>query len=218
MATYSADLMTHKVPFRGALDGSEFQVTGTVVIKEGVALTDGDFIKFMRIGEHVALRSFTLSVDGELDDGTVALAGTVGYFQALDSAGDAVVVDRKTGTTYTSPASDTDALVAADNTELVRVLQAQGPATATFRAGDDTADNTYEAAGATLGSKGLEGPVDLGIEITTTANGDAAADVTIRFTATLISRNAPQGEWSGDLATAYTNRYNSSGSSGGLVS
>lgn len=217
MATYSSDLMSYKVPFRGNVDGQETQVTGTIVVKEGTKLTDGDFLKFLRIGQHQALRSFTLSVDGELDDGTVALAGTVGYFQALGPDGNALVVDDKTGTTYTSPASNTDALVAADNTELIRVLQAQGPATATFRAGDDTADNTYEADGATLGSKGLEGPVDLGIEITATANGDAAADVTIRFTATLIRRNATQGEFSGELASAYSNRYTGN-SSGGLVS
>lgn len=206
MATYNSDLMTNKVPFSGAYDGDEFQVTGNIVVKSGVKLGAADVLKFARFGKHVAIRKITLSVNGELDDGTVALDGTLGWLQALDSAGNALVHDDKTGTVYTSPASDPNGIVEAANTALEGLLQAQTSAVAIF-AEDAAAGNAYAAAANDLATSGLEGPVDIGITITDAANGDAASDVTIRATFHCLQRNGAQGEWSGDLAEAYVNQY-----------
>lgn len=207
MATYNSDLMTHKVPFRGDYAGAEFQVTGTIKIKSGVKLLDGDLLKFARLGHGVSVVGIRLSSDGDLDDGTSALAGQLGYFRANDAAGNAIVHDNKTGTTYTSPADSTAYFATAG----ASVLQAAGVIVYAPTAAAGVAMANYDA-------DGYAGVADVGIEITTSADGDAAADVNLRCTLTCIQKEATQGEWSGDLATAYTNRYTTAGSSSGLVS
>lgn len=212
MANYEADLMTYKVPFRGAFAGQEFQVTGVVKIPVGTKLTDGDTIKFARLGQGVSVVGVRISTDGDLDDGTAALAGSLGFFRAYAPDGTTVLtVDDKTGTTYTSPADSTAYLVADAANALRDVLRA--PGVATFVAGQSGLDNEL----ANFDADGLAGPADVGIEITATADGDAGATTYIRCTLTCIQKEATPGEFSGKLAEAYKNRYTGS-SSGGLVS
>jgi hypothetical protein len=215
MATFKSDLMTGQVPmiFRGGAQGQPIDVTAVVKIPAGTLLTDGDFIKFLRVGQNVRVLELELSSDGDLDDGTSALRGQLGYFQALNTAGTALIVDDKTGTTYTSPADATDHFVDAADAKLVAVLSA-GPASAFWHTGNTTAGNNFD----NVDVDGYAGPVDIGIEITTTANSAPAAAQYLRLRARLLQKEATQGEFSGDLATAYTNRYNSSGSSQGLKS
>lgn len=210
MAIYLANLMTGNPPsiWRGLYQGQVLEVEGVIKVKSGVKLTSGDVLKFFRIGENTSVRRFTLSTDGDLDDGTAALAGSLGYIQALNSAGTALTVDDKTGgTTYPSPATSAAYWAAAG----ASVLRAPG-----IIEYAPTADSGVVFANHDV--DGFSGPVDVGISITTTANGDAAADVLIRLYAELVYKEAAQGEFSGALANAYTDRYSGGSSSGGLVS
>ncbi len=215
MAILKSDLLTGKAPYihRGAVQGNPFDVTAVIKVAAGRLLTDGDFLKFMRIGENVRVLELELSSDGDLDDGTSALRGQLGYFQALNPAGTALVVDNKTGTTYTSPASATDHFVDAADAKLVAVLSA-GPGSAQWHTGDTTAGNNFD----NIDVDGYAGPVDIGIEITTTANSAPAAAVNLRLRAKCVYKEAAQGEFSGDLADAYEDRYDGGSSSQGLVS
>lgn len=215
MATFKSDLLTGKVPhvYRGARQGQSFEVTGVVKIPAGTLLTDGDLIKFFRIGENVRVIELELTSDGDLDDGSSTLRGQLGYFQALNTAGTALIVDNKTGTTYTSPADATDHFVDAADAKLVAVLSA-GPDSARWIDGDTTAGNNFDNSD----MDGYAGPVDIGIEITTTANSAPAAAQYLRLRARCVSKEATQGEFVGDLATAYENRYTVAGSSQGLKS
>ena len=218
MATYNSDLMTHKVPFRGLWAGQEHQVTGTIKIPSGKKLVATDVLKFMRIGQYCSLRRLQLAVSGELDDGTVALDGSIGWLQAFAPDGTtALAVNDGRGTIYTSPVSDPDGIIAAGNAPLITLLQGQGPVVVVFSE-DAAHGNAFAAAASGLAATGLAGVVDLGITITTSANGDAAEDVYIRFTADLLQKEAPQGEWVGTLADDEGYRYDVNGSSGGLVS
>lgn len=215
MATFYSDLMTGDVPqiFRGEYQGLPFDLTAVVKIPAGTILADNDVIKFARIGQNVRVLELELSSDGDLDDGTSTLRGQLGYFQSLNPAGTALIVDNKTGTTYTSPATASDHFVDAADTKLVAVLSA-GPASAFWHTGDSTAGNNFD----NVDVDGYAGPVDIGIEITTSANSAPAADQYLRLRARCIQKEAPQGEFSGALATAYRNRYTTAGSSQGLKS
>lgn len=207
MAIYESDLMTYPVPFRGTFAGQEFQVTGVVKIPAGKKLLDGDFIKFARLGQGVSVVGIRLSTDADLDDGgSPALAGQLGYFQALNSAGTALTVDDKTGTTYPSPANSTAYFATAG----ASVLQAPGVIVYAPTAAAGVAFANFDA-------DGFAGPVDIGMEITTSADGDSAATTYIRCTLTCIQKEATPGEFTGSLARSYSNRYTGS-SSGGLVS
>lgn len=215
MAILLSDLMTGDVPLvhRPARQGQPLDVTGVIKIPAGTVLTDGDFLKFFRIGQNVRVLELELTSDGDLDDGTSALRGQLGYFQALNVAGTALVVDNKTGTTYTSPADSTAHFVDAADAKLVAVLSA-GPGSAFWHAGDTTAGNNFD----NIDVDGYAGPVDIGIEITTTANSAPAADQYLRLRARIVGKEATPGEFVGALATAYRNRYTVAGSSQGLKS
>lgn len=215
MATLKSNLMTGKAPYvhRVSKQGEALDVEGVIKIPAGLVLTSGDFLKFFRIGENVRVLQLELSSDGDLDDGTSSLRGKLGYFQALNPAGTALVVDNKTGTSYTSPASATDHFVDAADAKLVSVLSA-GPASAMWRSGDTTAGNNFD----NIDVDGYAGPVDIGIEITATANSAPNADQYLRLRARLAYKEAAPGAFSGDLATAYENRYTVAGSSSGLQS
>ncbi len=211
MANYASDLMTYKVPFRGAEAGQEFQVTGVVKIPSGKKLLAGDTIKFARLGQGVSVTAIRISTDADLDnDVSPALAGQLGYFRAYAADGTTTLtVDDKTGTTYTSPADSTAYFVAAGS---LGVLQA--PGVSHYVAGQSGLDNEL----ANFDADGFAGPVDVGIEITTSAAGASAATTYIRCTLTCIQKETTPGEFSGALASAYANRYTSAGSSQGLVS
>lgn len=211
MAIFLSDLMTYKPIQRGTQAGVPFEVTGTVVIPAGTVLTDGDEIKFARIGQNVSVLGYVLSTDGDLNAADTTLSAQFGYFQALDNAGSALVVNDGTGTTYTSPTSDTDAFIATADSDLDGILDAAGVIVGAPTA---AAGKAYNVA---FDKDGYAGPVDIGMEITATSTAAAAADVNIRCTLKCLRKEAPQGEWSGALATAYTNRY-TNGSSGGLIS
>lgn len=215
MSIFKSDVLTGDTPtvYRGGTQGQEFEVTGVINIKAGTLLTDGDFLKFFRIGENVRVLELEISSDGDLDDGTSALRGQLGYFQALNPAGTALIVDNKTGTTYTSPADSTAHFVDAADAKLVAVLSA-GPGSARWTTGDTTAGNNFD----NIDVDGYAGPVDIGIEITTTANSAPAGAVNLRLRGKFAYKEATQGEFSGDLATAYRNRYTAAGSSQGLKS
>lgn len=189
MATFYSNLFNTATPFRGGTEDREFEVTGNIIIKAGTKLTSGDVLKFVRLGHGVRVHEVVISTNGDLDDGTAALAGSLGFIQALNKQGQPIVVDDKTGTIYTSPATNTTALVAADNATFNGVLRAPGQGVITAATNQTT------------------GTLDVGLTVTTTANGDAAADTTIRVTLRCLQRPTTPGEWSGPDADAYYDRY-----------
>lgn len=212
MTIFKSDLLSYGAIHRGGQAGVPFEVTGVVKIPSGTTLTDGDEIKFMRIGEKVSVLGYVLSTDGDLNAADTTLSAQFGYFQALDSDGNALVVDDGTGTTYTSPTSDTDAFIATADSDLDGILDAAGVVVGAPTA---AAGKAFAVA---LDKDGYAGPVDIGLEVTATSTAASAADVYIRCTVKLLRKEATAGEWSGSLASAYSNRYNSSGSSQGLKS
>jgi hypothetical protein len=216
MATFNSNLMLNKVPARALYAGQEFTTTGIINIKAGTKLLAGDVLKFARLGQYVSLRKLEVAVSGELDDGTVALDGTIGWLQCLDAAGNPLALEASDGVTYTSPVSDPNGIIDAANSPFeTGILQAQGPAVRVFTE-DAASGNAFEAAAAALAATGLAGPVDIGFTITDSANGDAATDVAIRVTLTLLQREGPAGEFTVD--DSYTYLYDVDGSNGGLVS
>lgn len=182
MATFVSNLYPFATPFRGATEDREFEVTGSILIKAGTKLTNGDILKFARLGNGVRVFQVLVSADGDLDDGTATLAGSLGFGQVLDKAGQPVVVDDKTGVKYTSPSTNSTALLAANVAAFNAVLQAPGQAILDAAANQTT------------------GPVDVSLFVTTSAHGDAAADTTLRITLRCLQRATAPGEFSGSGA------------------
>jgi hypothetical protein len=212
MANYESPLMTHRVPLRGIWEGDPQTHTGVILIKAGTKLTDGDTLKFMRIGPFVSVIRLQISTDGDLDDAGTGLQVSAGYFQALDSAGDPLeTLDTRPdtfGETLTSPASNSAAFVANAANTLRTLVQGTGGVL------------VYDADElATFDADGYAGVVDLGLEVHGTATGAAAADTRIRFTVDLLEKEGPLGEFYGSIADAGDSyRYDANGSNGGLVS
>ncbi len=208
--TYKSDVMTGKLPkvFRGLKQGQAFEVTGVIKFPVGTVLGVADVLKFMRVGENVSVQRILLSLDADLDPTGTALAGEIGYTQALNTSDTALVVDAKTGTTYTSPTSDPNYFVT--DGQPVGLTSA---GVSQWVSGQTGLDNDF----ANYDADGFAGPVDLAITIT--AVGTASAAVAhMRFSATCVYKEAAQGEFSGDLATAYEDRYDGGSSSNGLIS
>jgi hypothetical protein len=208
MATYYSDLMTGDVPLvhRASPQGGPLEVTAVVRFAAGTVIAADDVIRFLRFGENHKIDSMELHVSADFDPDGASIAGKLGYIRANDKDGNAIVVDRKTGTTYTSDTGDDDAFVAA----LATPLGTAG--TYRYVSGQSGLDNEFAADPGIIAT-----PQD--IAITMSGAGTAlAAESFLRLTVRLRAKEATQGEFVGALATAYRNRYTNAGSSGGLKS
>jgi hypothetical protein len=200
MATFYSDLMTGDTPLvhRANKQGNALEVTAVVKFKAGTVLGASDVIKFLRLGENTKVDSLELQVSADFDPSRTV--------RANDRDGNAIVVDNKTGTSYTSGAGDADAFVAA----LATPLGTAG--TYRYVSGQSGLDNEFAADPGFLAT-----PQD--VAITMSGAGTAlAADSYLRLTLRLRTKEATQGEFVGALATAYRNRYDTAGSSNGLKS
>jgi hypothetical protein len=208
MATFYSDLMTGDTPLvhRANKQGNALEVTAVVKFKAGTVLGASDVIKFLRLGENTKVDSLELQVSADFDPSGTAIEGTLGTVRANDRDGNAIVVDNKTGTSYTSGAGDADAFVAA----LATPLGTAG--TYRYVSGQSGLDNEFAADPGFLAT-----PQDVAITMSG-AGTDLAADSYLRLTLRLRTKEATQGEFVGALATAYRNRYDTAGSSNGLKS
>jgi hypothetical protein len=170
MANYNSNLVAKLARHRGIYSGQDYDVAGRVFLKSGTVLTTADDLLFVPVGENQVIHKISLLVLGD----TSTIAGSIGTFQILDSAGNPVIVERNgpfgaTASKYTSPATSAAALKAAGQL--------------------DGYTETVLAAPAKLA-----GPTNVGIRITT--GGTIAADtemfVTVYF----------KGETSTDVSTA----------------
>lgn len=154
MTDYQSNLVRKKTRQRAHLVGIPQQVAGRVFLPSGTVLSTSDNLLMIPVGEQQAIKRVTLEVRGD----TSTIAGSIGYFQILDSEGNPVRVDRHgpnalvASSQYTSPASST----------------------AAYRAAGQL-DGYTETILATTTK--LAGPVNVGIDITT--GGTIAADTEI---------------------------------------
>lgn len=179
MATLTSNLVKKKHRHRGIYSGKPYEVAGRIFLAEGTVLTAADILLGVPVGENQRVKEVTVLVIGD----TAAAAGSVGYFQMLDAAGDPVVVQRRgpdaqapAEDTYTSPASDPDAYRAA--------AQLDGY-------------SRTEVTGTTVTK--LPGPVNIGIEITTggTVGADTEIFIGVMFdgeTSTVETGGEPQDQ------------------------
>lgn len=152
MAIFTSDLVKKLHRHRGYYGGKDYDVAGRIFLANGTALAAGDDLLFVPVGENQAIEKVTLLVLGD----TSTIAGSIGTFQILDSAGQPVVVERRgpsrfvpSGNDFTSPATSAASLKAAGQL--------------------DGYTETIIAA-----PTKLAGPVNVGIRITTA--GTIAAD------------------------------------------
>lgn len=153
MATYESNLVRKKTRHRGLYEGKPYEVAGRIFLANGTVLTTDDDLLFVPVGENQVIKRVTLLVVGD----TSTIAGSIGRFQMLDSAGNPVTVERRgpfgeAEYTFTSPATDDDLYRAAGQL-----------------------DGYTETIIAT--PEKLAGPVHVGIAITT--GGTVAADTEI---------------------------------------
>lgn len=151
MAEYRSNLIAKRMRHRGIYEGMPYEVAGRIAIPEGTVLAADDILLAVPVGENQRVKEVTVLGVGDLG----AAAGTVGYWQILDSAGNPVVVDRRgplgeEDTRYESPVTDEDAFAPA------------------------AALNGYRRVQVTGNIGKLSGPVYVGVEITT--GGTAAED------------------------------------------
>lgn len=151
MAEYRSNLIAKRMRHRGIYEGMPYEVAGRIAIPEGTVLAADDILLAVPVGENQRVKEVTVLGVGDLG----AAAGTVGYWQILDSAGNPVVVDRRgplgeEDTRYESPDTDEDAFAPA------------------------AALNGYRRVQVTGNIGKLSGPVYVGVEITT--GGTAAED------------------------------------------
>lgn len=205
MATYSSDLSNKGIRFRGRHDGQINSVTGRITIPSGVTLTAGDVLKVANFGERTGVLSITVRASGDhgLDANNTA---DIGALQLVDGNGTAIVVDNKTGSVegtdkFTSPA--TSAAYFSNDVALPQTG-------AILRVAADELVNVDPVAG----------PYCLGLTIVSAGTAPAAtvADVDLYVTVEYVTRSAEAGEFSGETAYQYADRYNGTDSSGGLVS
>lgn len=152
MAIFTSNLVKKLHRHRGIYSGKDYDVAGRIFLASGTALAAGDDLLFIPVGENQAIEKVTLLVLGD----TSTIAGSIGYFQMLDSQGNPVVVRRHGPSAYvpsefnfTSPATDADAFRAAGQLDGYTETIVPAPTK-------------------------LAGPVNVGIRITTA--GTIAAD------------------------------------------
>lgn len=156
MTLYNSNLVSKKARNRGLYVGKDEGVTGRVFLKNGTVLTTSDDLLIVPVGENQAIHKISLLVLGD----TSTIAGSIGTFQILDKAGNAVVVQRNgpngaAASKYTSPATSAAALRSAGQL-----------------------DGYTETVLATPAK--LAGPTNVGIRITT--GGTIAADTEVFVT------------------------------------
>lgn len=152
MAIITSNLVKKLHRHRGIYTGQDYDVAGRIFLPSGTVLTTADDLLFVPVGENQAIEKVTLLVLGD----TSTIAGSIGTFQMLDSAGQPVVVRRRgpsayvpAGNNFTSPATSAASLRSAGQL--------------------DGYTETIIAAPAKLA-----GPTNVGIRITT--GGTIAAD------------------------------------------
>lgn len=151
MAEYRSNLIAKRMRHRGIYEGMPYEVAGRIAIPEGTVLAADDVLLAVPVGENQRVKEVTVLGVGDLG----AAAGTVGYWQILDSAGNPVVVDRR------GPLGEEDTRFESPET----VEDAFAPAAAL---------NGYRRVQVTDNIGKLSGPVYVGVEITT--GGTAAED------------------------------------------
>lgn len=109
MATFNSNLVRKKTRHRGLYAGKPYELKGRLFLAEGTVLEVGDVLLFVPVGENQVINRVTLEVLGD----TSTIAGSIGRFQMLDSAGNPVTVERRgpfgeAEYTFTSPATDDD--------------------------------------------------------------------------------------------------------------
>lgn len=153
MTDYKSNLVSKKNRHRGLYEGQDYDVAGRVFLPSGTVLDAADNLLMVPVGENQVIHKVTLLVLGD----TSTAAGSIGYFQILDSNGDPVVVERngpngEAASKFTSPTSDPDAFVAAGQL-------------------DGYTENIIAAPAK------LAGPVNVGIDITTGATVGADTEI-----------------------------------------
>lgn len=165
MVIYKSNLVHKKTRNRGLYAGKDETRSGRIFLPNGTALTTSDSLLFVPVGENQVIKKITLLVVGD----TAAIAGSIGRFQMVDSAGNPVKVQRlgpfgEAGYTFTSPATDDDLYKAAGQL-----------------------DGYTETVIAT--PERLAGPVNVGIQITT--GGTIAADTEMFLGVMLAGETSP---------------------------
>lgn len=159
MAILRSNLVLKGTRHRGIYEGQDYDVAGRIHLADNTVLDDSpaDDLYFIPVGENQVIHKISLLVLGD----TSTIAGSIGYFQMLDAAGQPVVVERngpngETSSKFTSPATNATAFRAAGQL--------------------DGYTETIIAA-----PTKLAGPVYVGIRITT--GGTIAADTEMFLTA-----------------------------------
>lgn len=147
MAIYRSNLVAKRMPHRGLYSGKPNEVAGRIFLPKGTVLAAGDVLKFLPIGENLRVKEVTVLANGNIG----AAAGSVGYTQILDGAGNPVVVQRRGPSVY----------ITAGNNFPSPVTNATAFAAAGALAG-------YKRTAVATGAK-LTGPVHLAVTITTGA-------------------------------------------------
>lgn len=113
---YKSNLVKKLHRHRGIYSGKPYEVAGRVFLPAGTALTTADVLLGVPVGENQIVKEVYITVVGD----TSTIAGSIGYFQMLDAAGNPVKVQRRgpnpnapEDDTFISPASDPDAYKAA---------------------------------------------------------------------------------------------------------
>ena len=116
MAEYRSNLVAKRMPHRGIYSGKPYEVAGRIFLPAGTVLAIGDVLKFVPIGENQRVKEVTTLAVGNIG----AAAGSLGFHQILDSAGNPVKVERRgpskyvpAADTFTSPATNATAFAAA---------------------------------------------------------------------------------------------------------
>ena len=116
MAEYRSNLVAKRMPHRGIYSGKPYEVAGRIFLPAGTVLAIGDVLKFVLIGENQRVKEVTTLAVGNIG----AAAGSIGFHQILDSAGNPVKVERHgpskyvpAADTFTSPATNATAFAAA---------------------------------------------------------------------------------------------------------
>lgn len=174
MAILESNLVRRRMRHRGLYEGQDYDVAGRIFLPDDTVLTTGDDLLFVPVGENQVIHKVTLTVVGD----TSTIAGSIGRFQIVDSAGNPVEVER------IGPFGEED-------------YNFVSPATsaALYRAAGQL-DGYTETIIAT--PEKLAGPVNVGIRITT--GGTLAAD-TEMFLAVYFKGETSTREvsgWNGD--------------------
>lgn len=156
MATYESNLVKKRHRHRGIYSGKPYEVAGRIFLPAGTELAAEDVLLAVPVGENQRIKEVTVLGIGDAG----AAAGTVGYWQMLDAQGNPVVVRRRgpdrfapEDAEFVSPETDEDAFAPAAELNGYRRVQVE--------------DNIGK----------LEGPVHVGMEITTA--GTVAEDTEI---------------------------------------